>query len=99
MSDREGSEALFVMHPDGSGVRRLTGELPAVSHPSWSADRQRIAFNTGSPTASDIYLINIDGSGPTKITSDAGANFSPTWSPDSSAWRSVPIETVTGTSM
>lgn len=79
VSDREGSDALFLMRPDGSGVRRLTGELPPVSHPSWSADGQRIAFNAGSPIASDIYLINIDGSGLTKITSDARANFYPTW--------------------
>jgi Tol biopolymer transport system component len=84
VSDREGSDGLFVMHPDGSGIRRLTRELPAVSHPSWSADGQRIAFNAGSPTASDISLIDIDGSGLTKITSDAGANFYPTWSPDGS---------------
>jgi Tol biopolymer transport system component len=84
VSDREGLDALFVMHPDGSGVRRLTGELPAVSHPAWSADGQRIAFNAGSPAASDIYVINLDGSGLTKITSDAGANFYPTWSPDGS---------------
>ncbi|HZN83513.1 MAG TPA: hypothetical protein VFC01_28085, partial [Mycobacterium sp.] len=55
VSDREGSDALFLMRPDGSGVRRLTGELPPVSHPSWSADGQRIAFNAGSPIASDIY--------------------------------------------
>jgi tricorn protease-like protein len=64
VSDREGSDALFVMRADGSGVRRLTGELPDVSHPAWSADGQRIAFNAGSSKASDIYLINLDGLGP-----------------------------------
>ena len=84
VSDREGSDALFVMRSDGSGVRRLTGDLPAVSHPAWSPDGQRIAFNAGSPTASGIYLMNIDGSGLTKITSDRHGNFYPTWSPDSS---------------
>ena len=47
VSDRDGSDALFLMRSDGSDVRRLTGELPAVSHPSWSADGQRIAFNAG----------------------------------------------------
>ena len=47
---------------DGSGVRRLSGDLPAVSHPSWSLDGHRIAFNAGSSTTSDIYLINLDGS-------------------------------------
>ena len=82
VSDREGSDALFVMRTDGSGVRRLTGELPDVSHPAWSADGQRIAFNAVSPSASDIYVINLDGSGLTKITSEAGPNFYPTWSPD-----------------
>ena len=55
VSDREGSDALFVMRADGSDARRLTGELPAVSHPAWSWDGQRIAFNAGSVTSSDIY--------------------------------------------
>jgi Tol biopolymer transport system component len=40
--DREGSDALSVMRPDGSGVRGLTVDLPPVSHPAWSADGQRI---------------------------------------------------------
>jgi Tol biopolymer transport system component len=97
VSDREGSDALFVMRSDGSGVRRLTGDLPAVSHPAWSADGQQIAFNAGSPTASDIYLINLDGSGLTKITNHAGANFYPTWSPDGSRLAFSSNETVTGT--
>jgi TolB protein len=85
VSDRDGSDALFVMRSDGSGVRRLTEDLPPVSHPSWSPDGQRIAFNAGSPTDSDVYLINIDGSGLRKITRNARANFYPTWSPDGSA--------------
>lgn len=32
VSDRDGPEALFVMRSDGSDVRRVTGDLPAVSH-------------------------------------------------------------------
>jgi len=43
-----------------------------------------MAFNAGSPTASDIFLINVDGSGLRKITSDSRANFYRTWSPDGS---------------
>ena len=70
-------------YPDGSGVRRLSGDL---RHPilPWSSDGHRIAFNAGSTTTSDIYLINLDDSELTKITSDARANFYPTWSPDGS---------------
>ena len=72
------------MNPDGTGVRRLTPDLPAVSHPSWSADGQRIAFTAGSVRDSAIYAINPDGSGLTKITDHPSGNFYPTWSPDAS---------------
>ena len=68
----------------GAAYDGLTQDLPPVSHPSWSADGRRIAFNAGSPTASDIYLINHDGSGLTQVTRNAHANFYPTWSPDGS---------------
>ena len=100
VSDREGSDALFVMRSDGSGVRRLTEDLPAVSHPAWSSDGQRIAFNAGSPTLSDIYLINLDGSGLTKITSEARAPTStPPGRQTALDWPSAPTATATGTSM
>jgi hypothetical protein len=62
-------------------VRPMRG---ACRSRSSSADGQRIAFNAGSPTLSDIYLINSDGSGLNKITSDTRANFYPTWSPEGS---------------
>ena len=71
VSDREGVDALYLMRPDGTDVRRLTKELPPVSHPAWSADGQRVAFNAGSSRASDIYLISPDGSGLTQVTRDA----------------------------
>ena len=82
VSDREGVEALYVMQADGTEVRRLTEELPPVSHPAWSTDGRRLAFNAGTPSTSDIYLISPDGSGLTQVTRDAAANFYPSWSPD-----------------
>ena len=61
VSDRAGVDALYLMRPDGTEVRRLTEGLPPVSHPAWSTDGQRLAFNAGSPRTSDIYLIAVDG--------------------------------------
>ena len=51
------------MHPDGTGVRRITADLPAVSHPSWSADGTADRLQRRLGTASDIYTIRPDGSG------------------------------------
>jgi Tol biopolymer transport system component len=99
VSDREGSDALFVMQPDGSDVRRLTGELPEVSHPSWSADGQRIAFNAGSAAASDIYLISIDGSGLRRSLVMLAPTSTPPGPRTAPVWRSALIGTVIGTLM
>ena len=82
VSDREGVDALYVMGADGSGVRRLTEGLPPVSHPAWSADGRRLAFNAGTVSGSDIYLISLDGTALRQVTRDAAANFYPSWSPD-----------------
>ena len=35
VSDRAGADALYLMRPDGTEVRRLTEGLPPVSHPAW----------------------------------------------------------------
>ena len=66
-SDREGVEALYLMEANGTEVRRLTQELPPVSHPAWSMDGRRLAFNAGTPSTSDIYLIS-----PGWVATDAG---------------------------
>jgi Tol biopolymer transport system component len=49
------------------GKQSRTPHARACRSRSRSADGQRIAFNAGSPTLSDIYLINSDGSGLTPL--------------------------------
>ncbi len=77
----------FVMHPDGSGVRRITDEI-WVEYPAWSPDGRKIAFMAQEPGASgldpdyNIYVMNADGSGITKLTDGPGTEGFPDWSPD-----------------
>jgi Tol biopolymer transport system component len=63
---------IYVANADGSGVTRLTqGEMPA-----WSADGQRIAFQTR--TGPEIRVINADGSNERVLA----RGLWPSWSQD-----------------
>ena len=82
---------IYLMEPDGSGVRRLTdagagGKVAA--EPAWSPDGTRIAFVLSTPEHlgayagdGDIYVMNADGTGLTKLT-DGLRDAHPAWSPD-----------------
>ena len=70
MSDRDGTEAIYLANDDGSLVTRLTeGWAPA-----WSKDGRKIAFERRR----EIYVINVDGSGLQFVTQ----GHNPSWSPD-----------------
>lgn len=77
---------IFVMNADGSHARRLYTAPQWASHPRWSPDGQRIAFDSFDPAAgqSRVYVMNSDGSGVHVLAPDTGDNFSPEWSPDGS---------------
>jgi TolB protein len=77
---------LYVMRPDGTGVRRITdrnGEYPA-----WSPDGRRLAFMSGQPDARgsdpnyDIFVVGVDGTGLKQLTTWSHEDGWPAWSPD-----------------
>ena len=83
ISDRDGSEELYVMNADGSDVTRLTdtgGHIACC--PRWSPDGRRIAFTSDQNGNNDIYLMNADGSGLTQLTHSDRDDFNTAWSPD-----------------
>lgn len=73
--------AVYVIQPDGSGLRRVTPE-GVDGEPVWSPDGKRIAFDGSVSKENGIHVIAADGSGLQRLTAKLDTN--PRWSPDGS---------------
>jgi Tol biopolymer transport system component len=66
---------VYVMRPDGSGVRRLTHQRAYT--PAWSPDGAHIVFS-----APGLFVVDPDGTGVTPIPTDVGETALPDWTLD-----------------
>jgi len=81
VSTREGNSEIYVMDPDGSGLRNLTNNSAFDGSPAWSPDSNKIAFVSTRDGNSKIYVMNPDGSGLKNLTNTPALDGSPAWSP------------------
>ncbi len=71
ISDREGSENVWIMHPDGTGVKQVSKDPNNdFTSPSWAPDGKYIfvskaLFGIGS---SEIWMYHVDGGSGVQIT-------------------------------
>jgi Tol biopolymer transport system component len=78
-------EDIFIVHPDGSGLRQLTDDPYRDRIPKWSPDGKRIAFYSNRGGEYDIWTITPDGAELKPLMSTPGdMRLYPAWSPDGS---------------
>ncbi len=82
MSKRDGNCEIYVMNPDGTGLRRLTNHGAVDDEPVWSPNGQLIAFMSERDGPGEIYVMNADGSGLRNLTNHPASDTYPSWSPD-----------------
>ncbi|XAR62832.1 hypothetical protein NMG60_11017728 [Bertholletia excelsa] len=100
-SDREnpgsGSFELFMIHPNGTGLRRLvkSGSAGRANHPWFSPDGKYIVFTSDYAGVSaepisyphqfqpygDIFIVRSDGNGIKRLTHNAYEDGTPSWTP------------------
>ncbi len=80
-SDRDGTNQLYAVHLDGSGLRRIS-DLPALRGRSdWSSLDQIVTYS-GDAWSREVYLMNSDGSDPHQVSPSGGNSQGPSFSPD-----------------
>jgi len=80
LGDGKGWE-IFVMHPDGTRLRRLTYNRRNDGDPKWSPDGTRIAFTSTKGDGSDgeVYVVKAAGGRPTNITHSSAEESLSSW--------------------
>jgi Tol biopolymer transport system component len=68
----ERQEDLFVIRPDGTGLRRLTDDTFRDRGAAWSPDGKEIAFYSNRKDNYGIWAVRPDGSGLRSVTGEIG---------------------------
>jgi TolB protein len=81
------SAEIWTIHPDGSGLTRLTHNFLEERAPAWSPDGLRITYTCRQGAAvpnvdNEICVMNADGTGQTQLTDNLINDSTATFSPD-----------------
>src|SRR6202041_3257441 len=80
ISDREGSENVWIMHPDGSGVKQVSKDPNnEFASPSWSPDGNYIYISKAGfgITTFEIWMYHVNGGSGVQITKAKPAPTTP----------------------
>ena len=83
MSNRSGSDEIWVCNSDGSNAQQLTSFGGALTGtPRWSPDGKQIVFDSRAGGEANVYVIDANGGVPKKLETGTRMNSLPSWSHD-----------------
>lgn len=85
LSDREGVPRVFLVKPDGTGLRPAhTGAVAGEEQdPVWSPDGTRLAFPVSTRGgASEIWIADVATGAARRVSAPGARDETPSWSPD-----------------
>jgi len=84
VSDRSGSDEIYICSADGSNLVKLTnlGNPGTTGFPRWSLDGQKIVFDSVLRERTVIFVISPNGGQPHALTDNEFDNLNPSWSHD-----------------
>lgn len=87
-SNRSGSNQIWLMNIDGSGLTQLTDMPEGACQPNFSPNGMRLIFISPCPEDKESYpgagmfMIDVDGTNLTPLPNVPGGDYDPAWSPD-----------------
>jgi len=83
VADTTGSNQVWVMNFDGSGLRQITHDAYEGTDPAWSPDGRRIAYvGFGEGTNRDLFVVDVATGKTRRIVKGLRDPWNPQWSPD-----------------
>ena len=87
-----GDSEIFIMNPDGTGLKQLTKNTSDDFDPSYSAPGEHILFSTNRDGNIEIYVMDSDGENQRRLTNNTVTDITPTIAPNGFSWAHERIE-------
>lgn len=80
---RDGSSKIYLMHPDGSNLHRISSNGSGIdTEPNFSPDGQSLLFTSDRGGSAQVYRMPVEGGTAQRMTFGGGTSYSPRYSPD-----------------
>ena len=80
--DTNGVHDIWVVRPDGTGLKQITSKGLNNIQPSWSPNSAQIVFTSNRGGSNDVWVMAADGSNSRRVTTLPGQENHPSFSPD-----------------